>query len=129
MIDHGRKIFAAEVGGWYDCGKVDTLLETNLHLLTQGYTRRPRPKRSVTIHDPVYVAKGVKLDRCTIGPNVAIDEGATIRGSTLRDVIVGRNSAVMDCTVTRSVIGDDVELRARTLDEMIAAKDEVASAP
>ncbi len=129
MIDHGRKIFTAEVGGWYDCGKVDTLLETNLHLLTEGRERRPRPKRGVTIHHPVHVAKGVKLERCTIGPNVAIDEGAVVTGSTLRDVIVGRNATVVDSTVTRSVIGDEVELRNRTLDEMIAAKDEVARAP
>lgn len=129
MIDRGRKILTAAVGGWYDCGKVDTLLETNLHLLTQGRARRPRPKRGVTIHDPVYVARGVELERCTIGPNVAIDEGATIRGSTLRDVIVGRKAAVVDCTVTRSLVGDDVELRGRTLDAVIATKDEVAKAP
>jgi len=129
MIDHGRKIMTAEVGGWYDCGKVDTLLETNLHLLTQGCARRPRPRRGVTIHDPVHVAQGVKLERCTIGPNVAIDEGTVVTGSTLRDAIVGRNVTLIDSTVTRSVIGDDVELRSRTLDQMIAAKDELAKAP
>ena len=129
MIDHGRKIMTAEVGGWYDCGKVDTLLETNLHLLTQGCARRPRPRRGVTMHDPVHVAQGVKLERCTIGPNVAIDEGTVVTGSTLRDAIVGRNVTLIDSTVTRSVIGDDVELRSRTLDQMIAAKDELAKAP
>ena len=129
MIDHGKKIFTAEVGGWYDCGKVDTLLETNLHLLQNGRARTPRTKRGVTVHPPVYVAKGVKLERCTIGPNVAIDEGATVTGSTLRDAIVGRNARVADATVTRSVIGDDAEVRGRTLEEMIAANDEVARAP
>ncbi len=129
MIDHGRKILTAEVGGWYDCGKVDTLLETNLHLLSHGRARRPSPRRGVTIHDPVYVADGVTLERCTIGPNVAIDEGAIVRGSTLRDAIVGRHATVVDSTVTRSVIGDDAALRGKTLDEMIATKDEVAKAP
>ena len=129
MIDHGRKILTAEVGGWYDCGKVDTLLDTNLHLLSQGRARRPRAKRGVTIHDPVYVAKGVTLERCTIGPNVAIDEGAVVAGSTIQNAIVGWNTTVTDCTVTRSVIGGDVELRGRTLDGMIAAHDEVAKAP
>src|SRR5918998_398813 len=29
MIEHGKRILTAEVGGWYDCGKLDTLLETN----------------------------------------------------------------------------------------------------
>src|SRR5262245_17248776 len=36
MVDQGRKLYTASVGGWYDCGKVDTLLETNEHLLRSG---------------------------------------------------------------------------------------------
>src|SRR5207245_1421319 len=35
MVDRGRRLFTAAVGGWYDCGKVETLLETNRHLLEQ----------------------------------------------------------------------------------------------
>ncbi len=129
MIDHGRKIFTAEVGGWYDCGKVDTLLETNLHLLTHGRARRPPAKRGVTIHDPVYVADGVTLERCTIGPNVAIDEGTVVTGATLRDTMVGRDARIEDCIVTRSVMGDGAKVHGKTLDEMIATADEVAKAP
>ena len=41
MIDHGKKIKAAEVVGWYDCGKVETVLSTNLHLLQHGQSRPP----------------------------------------------------------------------------------------
>src|SRR5512145_3247905 len=40
MIERGRKILTAEVGGWYDCGKLDTLLETNEILLRKGAARR-----------------------------------------------------------------------------------------
>jgi len=29
MIEHGRRIRTAEVGGWYDCGALSTVLETN----------------------------------------------------------------------------------------------------
>ena len=36
MVDHGQRLLTASVGGWYDCGKVDTLLETNEHLLRTG---------------------------------------------------------------------------------------------
>jgi glucose-1-phosphate thymidylyltransferase len=129
MINHGRKIFTADVGGWYDCGKVDTLLETNLHLLTHGGARRPAAGKGVTIQDPVYVADGVRLERCSIGPNVAIDEGAVISGGTIRDAIVGRDARLTDCSVTRSVVGEGAELRGQTLDEMIATHDEVARAP
>jgi glucose-1-phosphate thymidylyltransferase len=129
MINQGRKIFTAEVHGWYDCGKVDTLLETNLHLLTHGREQRPPEKKGVVIEEPVRVAVGVELEACTIGPNVTIEEGAVVTGSTLRDVIVGRGSRIFNSTITRSVIGDDVRLSGQTLDEVIAAGSEVAPAP
>ncbi len=40
MIEQGKKILTAEVQGWYDCGKLDTLLETNEILLRKGAARR-----------------------------------------------------------------------------------------
>jgi glucose-1-phosphate thymidylyltransferase len=129
MIDHGRKIFTAEVHGWYDCGKVDTLLETNLHLLTHGRERRPPQAAGVTIEEPVHVEDGVTLERCRLGPNVTIEAGAEVRDSTLRDVIVGRGARLTGCTITNSLIGEGVRLDGQTLDEVIAAGTEVSPAP
>ena len=40
MIEHGKRILTAEVGGWYDCGALGTLLETNETLLRHGAARR-----------------------------------------------------------------------------------------
>src|SRR5690606_28466953 len=54
MIEHGRRILTAEVGGWYDAGKLDTLLETNATLLAKGHARR-RDFPGVTIVDPVLI--------------------------------------------------------------------------
>ncbi|MBA2459031.1 MAG: nucleotidyltransferase family protein, partial [Gemmatimonadales bacterium] len=58
MIEHGKRIFAAEVGGWYDCGALGTLLETNDILLRKGAARRVEFP-GVKIHDPVYIEDGV----------------------------------------------------------------------
>lgn len=129
MIDRGRRILTAEVGGWYDCGKIETLLETNLHLLKNGRSRRPPARPGVTVIDPVYVAAGAHLERCTIGPNVAIDDDAVIRHSTIRASLVGRAAQVVGSTVERSLIGDEAEVRDQKLAGMIAAKDEIGKAP
>ena len=75
MIEHGRKILTAEVGGWYDCGKLDTLLETNEILLRKGAARR-REFPGVTIHDPVLIEDGVTIERSEIGPNVTLEARA-----------------------------------------------------
>src|SRR5262245_41144512 len=60
MIDRGNKILTAEVGGWYDCGKLDALLETNQILLDKGARKRGEYPGS-TIIEPVLIEDGVKV--------------------------------------------------------------------
>ncbi len=111
MIDHGARLRTVEVAGWYDCGKPETLLETNLYLLGQGRARRPDGGRSVRIHDPVRVEEGVELHECEIGPNVSIGAGARIHGSRLRDAIVGEDAVVEDAELHDALLGDRVVVR------------------
>ena len=110
MIDHGRKILTAEVGGWYDCGKLDTLLETNEILLRMGSARR-REFPGVTIHDPVLIQDGVTIERSVIGPNVTLEAGARVVNSRLEHAIVGQHSTVLDSTLHHSMLGDRVSVR------------------
>ena len=107
MIEHGRRILTAEVGGWYDCGKLDTLLETNEILLRQGAGRRC-DFPGVTIHDPVLIEDGVTIERSTIGPNVTLESGTRVSGSTLTHVIAGRDSRITDATLDHSLLGNRV---------------------
>lgn len=107
MIDHGRKILTAEVGGWYDCGKLDTLLETNAILLRKGAAHRPEMS-GVTFVDPVLIQEGARIERSTIGPNVTVEAGARISDSTVRNTIVGRKALIDRATLADSMIGDRV---------------------
>jgi len=87
MVDQGKKLLVSEVGGWYDCGKVDTLLETNQYLLEHGRARRPaKPPAGVKIQDPVYIEEGVTLKDATIGPNVSVEAGSEIVGGTIANI-------------------------------------------
>ena len=45
MIDKGAKLKVVDVEGWYDAGKLDTLLETNRIVLEKGAARRPKNVR------------------------------------------------------------------------------------
>jgi glucose-1-phosphate thymidylyltransferase len=115
MIDHGRRLFTAEVGGWYDCGKVETVLSTNLHLLQHGRARHPALPDDVKVVDPVFIADGARVERSRIGPNVSIDAGAAVRGSTVRDAIIGEGTEISDAT--------------ESLHNMVVARDEIGEAP
>lgn len=110
MIEHGRKILTAEVGGWYDCGKLDTLLETNEILLRKGSARR-RDFPGVTIHDPVLIQDDVVVENSVIGPNVTLEAGTKVSGSTLAHVIVGQKSIIRDSQLHHSMLGDRVTVQ------------------
>lgn len=108
MVDHGKRILTAPVGGWYDCGKVDTLLETNRHLLETGRARGPAsPSGGSTVRPPVYVEDGVTIRNSVIGPNVSIEAGSSVSDSTVVNSILGRNVRVVRATVEDSLVGDD----------------------
>ena len=110
MIDHGRKIQTAEVGGWYDCGEVGTLLQSNEILLRHGRARRPATiPADVQVNEPVYIEEGVTLERCTIGPNVSIETGAKVIGGSLTNAIVGQGAVLTGCRIDGAILGDGVK--------------------
>jgi len=111
MIDHGARLKTLPVDGWYDCGKIETLLDTNRHLLETGRAQRPLGGHNVRIHDPVRVAEGVVLEDAEIGPNVTIESGSTIRGSRIRNAIIGARTRIESSDIRDSLIGNDVSVR------------------
>ena len=106
MIDKGAKIRVIDVEGWYDAGKIDTLLETNRVMLEKGHARRPRLDAGATIIDPVYIEDDVVLKAARIGPNVSIGRGSIIEKSELIDTLVGSNTKIVGSTLRNSLIGD-----------------------
>src|SRR5207247_8571317 len=115
-----RALLPARVTGWYACGKVDTLLETNRHLLQRGRALPPAAAaaRGCTIVPPVRIEPGVTLRSATVGPNVTIEAGSTIEDSTVANSILGRNVRVTRGVVRGSLVGED---------QVIADREVVAS--
>lgn len=110
MIDRGAKIKVIDVEGWYDAGKLDTLLETNRAMLERGRARVPSDVGGARIVEPVYIEDGVTLRDSTVGPNVSISRGSVVEGSELRDAVIGEKSTIRRCTLARSLVGDGVVL-------------------
>jgi glucose-1-phosphate thymidylyltransferase len=110
MIDKGAKIQVIDVEGWYDAGKIETILETNQTMLEKGRARRPAASEGVTIVDPVYIEDNVSLTGSTVGPNVSIGAGSVIENSTVSHSIVGTGSRIKRSTISNSLIGDDTVL-------------------
>ena len=107
MVDHGARIRTAPVGGWYDCGKTETLLATNYHLLetTRGSVASTASLQEAMLEGTIRVEEEARIRASTLGPNVTVERGATIEEATLRDCIVGENSIVLGCDLHDSILG------------------------
>ncbi len=111
MIDHGAKIKVVDVDGWYDAGKLDTLLETNRAMLEKRKLARvPAGFSGATIIEPVYIEDGVTASDATIGPNVSLGKGTKVIGSTIRDTVAGDNCTITNCVMHDSMLGNEVIL-------------------
>jgi glucose-1-phosphate thymidylyltransferase len=108
MIDHGAKIRVEPVTGWYDCGQVETLLDTNRHLLQTGRAQSPLDGKNVRIVQPVRIAPDVKLENATVGPNVSIEAGSDLIDVSVRDSILGVGVKIRNADLHDSLIGDHV---------------------
>jgi glucose-1-phosphate thymidylyltransferase len=127
MVDKGAKLKVMDVDGWYDAGKLDTLIETNRIILEKrNMARRPRGlSADAKIVEPVYIEDGVSIKRSTIGPNVSINAGSVIEDSMLRDTIVGAKTRIIMSQLHDSLIGDEVVLEGFTGDATIGDHSEL----
>jgi glucose-1-phosphate thymidylyltransferase len=110
MIEHGARLEVRDVAGWYDAGKIETLLDTNRVVLEKGGARRPADVGDSRIIDPVYVEDNVTLRGSTIGPNVSIGSGTVIEDSEVSHTIVGNDTRITKSRLTNSLVGDSVVL-------------------
>ena len=110
MIDKGAKIRVIDVAGWYDAGKLDTLLETNRTMLEKGRAGVMGTVKETKIVEPVRIEAGAVVEGSTVGPNVVIGAGTSVKGCTLRDTIVGEKGTLEGCTLHDSMLGDAVAL-------------------
>lgn len=109
MLDAGDPMRISRVSGWFDCGKPETLLETNRHLLRQ--VPQPLPIPGVTLLPPVFIAPTATIEQAVIGPHVSVADGAVVRRAIVRDAIVNEGAQVEEILLEHSVVGESAVVR------------------
>ncbi|RPI05707.1 MAG: nucleotidyl transferase [Ignavibacteriae bacterium] len=109
MIERGEQMQPFPVEGWFDCGKPETLLATNQHLL--GFLPVPPPVKGVVIQPPVFLSPKAKISNSIIGPNATIADQTIIDNSIIRNSIVGEGATVVDSLLEASLIGTNAVVR------------------
>lgn len=116
MILSGVQFKSFKVQNWFDCGRIDALLDSNAILMKKlgGKISPEHVFENVIIVPPVSIAKGCEISNSIIGPNVAIGEDAKITYSIVRDSIIGSFANLYDVVLHDSLIGSDTEIKGET---------------
>ena len=109
MIERGEKMETFNVDGWFDCGKPETLLSTNQHLLSQLPV--PPSIETVVTQPPVFISQEATVRNSIIGPFTTIAEGATVENSIIRNSIVSEGASVTEALLQDSIVGSNAVVR------------------
>jgi len=116
MIEAGEKIMAFKVENWFDCGRKESLLESNAILLEKfGGSISPSNKFENTIFiPPVSIGEGCDIKNSIIGPHVAMGDNTIVSYAIIKESIIGSYSKIYDAVMDDSLIGSDTEIKGET---------------
>jgi len=109
VMERGEELRPFEVSGWYDCGKTDTLLETNRVLLDAHAAAVSRA--GVVVLPPVALDPSADVLHSVIGPHASIGPRARVRRAIVRNSIVNEGATVEDILLDGSVVGESAAVR------------------
>ena len=113
MIKRGARFRALKVKNWFDCGKKESLLESNATLLKKFGSNLvcKHEFKDTIIIPPVSIAGGCDISNSIIGPNVAIGADTSIKHSIIRDSIIGSYTNLYEVVLDNSLIGSDASVK------------------
>ena len=113
MIESGEKFKSFKVENWFDCGKKETLLQSNAILLQKfgGSISESNKFENTIFIPPVSIAEGCDIKNSIIGPHVAMGENTIVNYSIVTTSIIGSFSKLYDVVLDDSLIGSDTEIR------------------
>jgi glucose-1-phosphate thymidylyltransferase len=116
MIQSGAQFKPFKVSNWFDCGKKESLLQSNAILLKKfgGAISELHSFENTIIIPPVSIAEGCDIRNSIIGPNVAMGENTIVQYSIIKDSIIGSFSKLYDVVLDDSLIGSDTEIKGET---------------
>ncbi len=120
MIAKGASFKGFKVNNWYNCGKKESLINTNAILLSKSGSHSKSSSnhlKNTIILDPVFIGEDCEIENGIIGPYVSIGNNTKINNCLVRNSIIGSYAMLKDAVLTDSIIGSDVVVKGlnRTL--------------
>lgn len=114
----GKKLRAATVEEWLDCGNKDATVFTNKRMLeikkgSAANHSQPADIKNTVIIEPCYIGEGVKIENSVIGPHASVGKGTHISNSVIKNSIIQTNTIIDAECIDNSMIGNFVHLKGK----------------
>lgn len=112
MLEDGLKFRTESISVWLDCGRPDTVLETNRHLLQHGHDNSAHSNghENTIIIPPVNIHPSAKIAHSVVGPFVTVAANCTLSNTILRDTIVDQGATCLDTLMEHSLVGSNARV-------------------
>lgn len=111
MLEGGARMKPFRIAGWFDCGKPETLLETNRVLLEKACVGKHANDAirfaGSLVRQPVSIGEGVTIENSIVGPHVTVAAGATIRNAIVHNSIISGGAVVDSLLLDGSIVSDN----------------------
>ncbi len=114
MLQDGLNMRVQPVEVWQDCGKTETVLETNRYLLDNGHDNSAQVRaEGFVVVPPVNIHPTAVIRASILGPHATVAAHCRIENSIIRDSIVDEESVVQGALLAGSLIGRSAKVMGR----------------
>jgi glucose-1-phosphate thymidylyltransferase len=115
MSEDHIKFTATGIKEWLDCGKPETLIETNAKVLKGNHSVSAHAKlENCEIIEPCFIGPGVQAKDCKIGPNVSVFAGCELNDSVLMNSIIDQGSQITHCQLNEAILGKSCTIQGQS---------------
>lgn len=128
LVHQGCMITTFDVPGWFDCGKVETLLDTNRYFLLRRHKEGitlPTHCVDTVIIPPVSISLTANVRGSVIGPYVTIGSNASVCNSIVRNCVIEKEAKISAVLLSSSLIGPYAEVNGNFQSLNISESSEV----
>ncbi len=128
MYEQGCEFCINKVDRWFDCGRKETLLETNQVLLQKkadlGQIKTYKFPGTI-ITQPVEIGEKTEIENCIIGPYTSIGDNVVLRNCIISNGIIGAFTTLENINLSKSLIGSDVIIKGSSQELNIGDNTEI----
>jgi len=110
MLQQGEPFGTLNIRSWYDCGKPETLLETNRALLSEFQNHSNVVLEDSTVISPCFFGTGTRIRNSVVGPFFSCGENVLVQDSRISDTITGDACTFSNSVIEGSVTGQRVSV-------------------